>query len=265
MRVVLLISDLHVGRKTKTFDYDVFRKRIETLTDNFIFFKKQINKAFALKSLDIVLLGDLLDGEEIYRGHGYEVEMSVDKAIDVVAKDILLMLNKILSRMRFDEVRIFGVVGNHGIANRSGSITANWERLLYRILKEQLDYTVEIGEEWYVRFDIGEKNAIAMHGDNVRMNGQIPFYGVNRSVLRWKAGVIDDFDYVFMGHFHTTASFSCNDVRVWMNGTMLDGDVYVERMGLKPDLSMWSIIFDEDGNEVMEVLIPVDRKIFKEK
>lgn len=265
MNMILMISDMHIGRRTRTFNYDVFKERLDILCENFISLKKIINRSFALNRLDILLLGDILDGEEIFRGHGYEVEMNIDDAIQTAVNDIALMINKMLSRTNFEEVRVFGVPGNHGVANRNGSVGTNWEKAMYRLLAERLSYEVYSAKDWYIAFDVGDRKAIAMHGDNIKMTNQIPFYGINRNVLRWRAGGLgeSDFDYVFLGHFHVLASMSCNDVRTYLNGTMLDGDTYVERMGLKPDLKYWLLVYDDEGNIVMEVPISLDVIMFK--
>ena len=123
---------------------------------------------------------------------------------------------------------------------------------------------VNVSDGWYQVAEVKGWRFLLTHGDNVRMYQQIPYYGIHRAVTRWKSGGIqEDFDVVCMGHFHTVADFWVNDVRVLLNGTMLSGDDYSERMGLKPVNAFWVFAVGKKSPIVWSRLVWVDGQMEK--
>lgn len=254
MHTALLIGDLHIGKATPTYNREVFAERMNIFLNNFINWKKLINKSMAMEDLNIFLLGDIVDGENIYRGHAWEVEMDVDEAIDIGIDTMESFLENLEKRTNFKEINIYCTQGNHGRSSSIGSKNANWDRVLYKLMKERLDYNVEITKDWYGVANIGGAKILYFHGDNVRMNSQIPFYGLVRLAMRLRGGGIEenDFDYLFLGHFHTVNKIVYNDVGMYINGTTVTRDSYTEKVGLRPNNDSWVIVLNDDGDVIIE-------------
>jgi len=231
MDFVVMISDTHVGRRTLCYDVQRFRVRMRKLV-------MKVRKLDQVAdAMYVFLLGDIVDGENVYRGQPYEQEAAVGKMIEVAYGALKDWDNFVDG--------IWCVPGNHGRVGRQNSAEANWDRMLYRMMQEGFEVPVHVADDWYLVANIRGWKFLLVHGDNIRMWQQIPFYGIHRMVLRWKGGGIEeDFDVVCMGHFHTAADFWVNNVRVLMNGTMLCGDGYSMRMGLRPTNVFWLIGVD---------------------
>jgi len=236
---VVVISDTHVGKKTKSYNVDVFRQRMGKLLRSVLDFKNEINKAYKMPDIHIFLLGDMIDGEAIYGGQGYNTDLNVDEAIDVFVDTFDWFTEGLLDRYR--KVDIHCVYGNHGRANRKG--ITNWELMLYKRLRDiyrhnnQVD--VHVGD-WYHIASIRGWKYLLIHGDQVYMYQNIPLYGIIQKAMRWYSGGIDEqFDVVLLGHFHTFSRLDWNNITILINGTMVSDDDYVAKMGLKSQTKFW--------------------------
>lgn len=239
---VFLISDTHVGKKTETYNSEVFEKRIKSMFDEFLEFKGTINKSYRMPDVHLVFLGDILDGEEIYPGQGYDVEMIIDEAMEIALDVFSAQITKLMDR--FERVYVYGISGNHGRSNFRGR--TNWDIIFYRRLKDRFsmidEVEINIGEWKYVA-NIRGHRMLFVHGDQINMYQNIPVYGIIQKAMRWYTGGLEDgqFEIVAMGHFHTFFRFDWNDISIFENGTLLTGDRYTARLGLKPQVKFWYI------------------------
>jgi len=221
-----LISDVHIGRKTRSFNRDIVEQRLSRLIEEVA---RRVSG-----TVHVMLLGDIVDGENVFNGQGYESDMDVDEAIDVAVQ----WLDRLYEKVEGD-VRFHCVVGNHGRANRYGSQKANWDLVVYKRLRDRLgDNVVEVFEDWYGIVEVGRWRYLLMHGDNVKMYHNIPWYGIVQSVMRLRAAGLE-FDVCCLGHFHTAFQLQWNDISILGNGTMLTGDDYSLRLGLKSCNEFW--------------------------
>lgn len=236
---VFLISDTHVGKKTRTFDINVFEERIKSMFDKMLDFKSVINRSYRMPDIHLMFLGDILDGEEIYAGQGYDVELIVDEAMDRALDIFTAQITRLMDR--FEKVYIYGVAGNHGRANRRGR--TNWDIIFYKRLKDRFsmieDVEINIGDWKYIA-DIRGWKYLLIHGDQIYMYQNIPTYGIIQKAMRWYTGGLDEqFDVVCLGHFHTFFRFDWNNISIFCNGTLLTGDDYTEKLGLRPQTKFW--------------------------
>ena len=113
---VLLISDTHVGKVTKSYNPNIFRARLRFLRDNLIKVKEIINKSYRLPILNIFFLGDIVDGEEIYPTQRWKQELDVDSQIDLAVNEFTNFVKSLFGqrRGRFREIKIWCTAGNHG-------------------------------------------------------------------------------------------------------------------------------------------------------
>jgi len=251
--MVILISDAHIGRKTDSYNVDVFRERMRVLRDRLYEIKCMINRDHAIGGLHIFVLGDIIDGHDIYRGQAYEQEFTIDDMIDTAHREFVGFISWFVNsgfRRKFDFVDVHCVYGNHGRVKTAGTKT-NWDKVLYKLLRETYSdnehVNVTVYDKWYGVAEIKGWKYLLLHGDSLRSSAGIPYYGLTRNVLRWKTGGIDeDFDCVCMGHWHTIADICVNNVRVLMNGTMLSGDDFVEKFGLKAQNKFWTFGVNEE-------------------
>lgn len=246
--VVLLVGDTHIGRKTYSFNKEVLAERMEILKENVYRVKKIINKSYSLPELHIFLLGDMIDGEAIFKGQAYKQDMDVVESEDY-ATDLFTYFVRYFARF-FEKVHIWCVKGNHTRVSWSGSETNNMDTRLYRRLKDRFEvcdnvqmHIPDYSRDWFNIAEVRGHKFLMVHGDQCRMSstGSLPHFSIERRVKNWKTGGIPetDFEVVTMGHFHTMLNNVANDVEILGNGTMVCGDDYPEKMGLKTQNKYW--------------------------
>ena len=248
---VMFISDLHVGKKTPTYDMEVFERRMKQFFNQFEEFKTTVNKSYKMPDLHIVLLGDMLDGEDIYPGQAFDLDVdleeAMDKSLDILSAFVVSLLD------RFEEVHIYGVIGNHGRSNWRGR--ANWDSIFYKRLQDRFSLIdgiyFDVGG-WFKNIKVRNTRILAIHGDQINMYQNIPIYGIVQKAMRWYSGGMDEqFDIVAMGHFHTTFSFDWNNLMLLCNGTFLTDDDYTRKLGMKAQTKFWVLGISNDGVELM--------------
>lgn len=239
---VLLVSDLHVGKKTKSYGIAEFRGRMRKLYEEVLAKKKEINRSYRMPDFHIFLLGDIIDGEVVYSGQSFNVEDDAMRSVDIALEEISEFIERI--KVNFSEVYVYTVAGNHGLMNKYGSERSNWDNVLYRRLSDVFSkddkVVVKVNDKWYGVENIRGHGYMYIHGDVVRSYQNIPLYGIVQKAMRWKTGGIDkDFDVVLMGHFHTQFMMRWNSMTIICNGTFVTDDDYAEKMGLKSQTKMW--------------------------
>lgn len=249
---VLLVSDLHIGRKTST--YNVYRSKVRMgkMAKN----AYKVGKSSGAEQLAICLLGDIVDGEEVYAGQGYEVDSSVDVMMDL-AVDQLEKLYDLMGKV-YNRIRLYCVYGNHGRANRRSSETANWDLVVYQRLQDRLgDDVVKISKRFWMIPQIAGHKVLLFHGDNIRMYHQIPYYGIIQRVLRFNSTAGYRCDIACLGHFHHLFYFQYNDIHIFGNGTMLTDDDYSLKSGLTPSNAFWMFGLSDEQNIIWQIPVKV--------
>lgn len=112
----------------------------------------------------------------------------------------------------FRDIRILGVPGNHGRMTRKPPAKeqyVSWDYLFYQMwamfCRRQTNVHFSIGKSFYNLFDVQGLTFLAMHGDSVKGWAGLPYYGIERAVMKMRQ-MLDlkrqRFDMVLMGHFH---------------------------------------------------------------
>lgn len=152
---VLLISDVHIGRVTPTYNLDVFRYRLETLRENLIKVKRIINRSYKLPVLNIFFLGDIIDGENVYPSQAYKQECDADDAMDLAVKSFSEFILGLFGdgRKRFEKIKVWTVEGNHGRVGKRNSEKTNYDRIFYKRLADRFADSkrveVMLSKNWY--------------------------------------------------------------------------------------------------------------------
>jgi len=265
---VLLISDVHVGRVSPTYNIDIFQKRLDYLYHNLLAVKEIINKSYSLPVLNIFFLGDIVDGENLYPSQPYKQDLDADDQMDLAVNKftefILDLFGK--KRSRFQKIRIWTVEGNHGRVGRRNSEKTNYDRIFYKRLADRLAFhdkiEVYLSKSWYNYANILGHGYLLFHGDNIYCYMNIPFYGIVQRAMRLKVGGLSEqFNVVCMGHFHNVGMLYWNDLRILMNGTFLsDDDFSQKRLGLRPATKFWFFGVSEERPITWSYLIDVARR-----
>lgn len=228
----LMRSDAQVGQFTdlawtqgvSQYNIKLYECRVRKLAEKVMLFREQDHKSLGLNKLVIYHLGDQVDGEGIFKGQAFSLDLAgVDqlfKAVEVEVGFILALAGV------FPEVEIFCVPGNHGRPGRKGDNhpKTNFDYIFYRVLKmaleKQRNVQVYISESPSMLVEQGKFRFLLNHGDTAKSWNGIPYYGLDRAARKVPElyGMI--INYNLCGHHHTPCNLAD---RVIMNGCLPGG------------------------------------------
>lgn len=237
--MVVMISDLQVGHRSPTTDSKVIAKRADNLIKRVLKIATLHRKAYPVKTLNVFLLGDIIHGEAVGRTINLdELEMTICQQMFEVAVPIL---EKMLTTFatHFENVRVWTISGNHGRLSKENADSTNMDSIVYRFLVERLkDYPIE----WHTCYDrfyqiakIMGHDFLLLHGDQIKMTLNLPYYGVTTRAMRL-TGSVGHYDYLCMGHFHVANFLNWQDMEIIMNGTFVSDDQWVlQKLGMSTE------------------------------
>lgn len=233
---VLLIGDVHAGRRTVSYNLAKMVQRFERLAEDVNTILDIHRRAYNVDKLNIFMLGDMLQGENVLRQMMLE---DLDATLVEQKKALVDGLEVFLGKVASKNWSIFGVMGNHGRLSKPSSSLANHDYGLYEYLNLRYGDRVVVPRKDYQVARVLGHGFLLTHGCNIRSYLGLPFYGVTARALRWKQS-IPNWDVLCMGHFHTLQELNFSGVPIFMNGTFVSDDEYpVNTLGLVNDTRMW--------------------------
>ena len=237
--ILLQISDVHVGKKTKSYNHRVFAKRLEKLKQT-LFDIADIHRSVRnVDKLYIAFCGDIIDAESVYPAQAVE-HISIP-IIDQIFTAGLPAFSKFLMDCSayFKEVECHCVKGNHGRQNAakwSSSKSTNWDFVFYKAMEASMTAQPRIKwviptKDWKDMFRIYNEGFMICHGDMIKRYYSSPFYGMTRQSERWANAYRDKMKltHFLYGHFHNLdAGQRHNQLRIYLNGSFVTDDVFAE-------------------------------------
>jgi len=225
---VLLLSDLHIGKKTESYNFDVFKIRLKVLRYSIHQIISILTKTYKIDKLYILMVGDIVEGESIYPAQSHYIDKEIIEQIfegtPYLSEFILDMLNI------FPEVEVKCIPGNHGRISKYTHKKNNFDTILYHTLESYLknykEIKFDVSENWWDVIKIKNHGFLLVHGGQIRGWLGIPFYGLIQSLMRWTGSLKEKFEYMLCGHFHVIASQDWNNKEILTNGTFVTDDDY---------------------------------------
>lgn len=232
---VLVLSDIHFGKKTDTFNYQVLGDRFTKLHYAIARIVGLLRKGYKITKLNVFLLGDVVDGDMIYPGQAHSIEMPVIDQIYQLGfpmlRDFFLLMTKL-----FKTVEVHCIYGNHGRVNKYASRKTNFDYVLYKQLEVYFrNYpclVFHVYDDWKAVVSIQGHKFLITHGDAVSGGSYgIPLYGLIAALMRWATTIPDDFEYMVVGHFHSANILHwTKDLTLITNGTFVSSDDFAMRV-----------------------------------
>lgn len=270
---VLIMSDLHLGLAVRSaevggfseYNKDIFIDRLDSLVEKVIRISDRHRKSCKIDTLNLFMLGDNVHGSNNAGQWGFlNTEQNVVDQLFILWDEVERAILKL--KTSFPKMNIHCVCGNHGRVAKRGfeKNFVNWDFILYHMLQRTLKD--QKGIKWSIPrapFDMATVNGhkfLLIHGDQVKANGGVPFYGMVRAESKYRAlfdrnvdiqkiqqeaveeGIdkadfetqmkfiaerIKSFDYMVMGHFHHMAELETSSGgRIIMNSSFAGGDDY---------------------------------------
>ncbi len=242
------LSDFHIGNIVKDTKgkiiYNLFiaQERAELMCSKMIGLIK--NHIFASSDIDeivILLTGDMVDGEGIYEGQSYNLEVTPPKQVMVCVKTLKKYIIE-LSKLGLP-IRIYAVKGNHGRTGKNMADASNWDLMVYMVLDLWLrdsglkNISLEYAEGSYLNLDIkGHKYQIRHEGPNqtetaagaAKIGGWSALYGI---------------EALCYGHLHHWNIGEWLGTRTFMSGSLKGPDDLSDKMGKgsSPSQLIWGV------------------------
>ena len=263
----LLVSDIQAGALVTAEGYDSSPAyTVQRYFDLLIERVKEavLQRSIAIKTLNVVLLGDLVDGWKIFPNHQ---TVPISQQHDMVVTNILKLLKELTSLA--DNIDVYGAFGNHGRISRYYPTEDNWDNIAMREIDVHIGYLKQLDETFknvnsYMSpkeiqiLEIGGFKYFITHGHQIS----------GFSVETWKKSMRDwhlaqnGFDVMLMGHWHTFTWVSNSGKDLVVNGCMYRSE-YVENK-LKGKEDVCQILFG--ANEISPVAwldkLDIDQGVF---
>lgn len=228
----LLISDVHVGKVTKTYNSDVFKKRLDHLIKSVCKITDLLRHGYKINTLNIFFAGDIVDGEGIYPTQSLHVDQGVLKQVFRIGLPEFTKQLILLSKF-FKNINVFCIRGNHGRSGRFAEESSNWDIVFYEALKlataNYKNINWNVSYDWNLRLKIYNWVFELIHGHQIKMYLNVPYYGITMKGSRWQ-GSHGHYDYLLLGHFHNAAMSQFNDWEFFLNGSFSSSDDFADEV-----------------------------------
>lgn len=230
---VVHISDWQAGQRVSAvdtggneYDWSIMLSRMQRFLDGVVGSIANVGRAYEVTKVHLLYGGDMVEGLDIFAGQAYQLCKDAGaQVIDGAAA--WSAWERELRGALGNEVAVarYGVPGNHGVpgGRRSGAVTStvNYEYLWYELLASK---GAELGIESHPFQTAGRElltvaghRVLLTHGDEVRGQMGIPFYGIRTGWMKHTQEV-GPFRYWHFGHIHQTSLVTYGDGAALSNG-----------------------------------------------
>jgi hypothetical protein len=218
-------TDWQLGKKTVSYGTDTCAKRIEQFTSKVMELTDLQRSHRPIKEAVLMAGGDMVEGIGIFPGQIYEVEAHLYTQLFEAARIFEGMVRSLSAF--YEKLHVVCEFGNHGRLGRKGDMPYgdNIDRIMYKITQDRCtdlkNVTWQMSDDWYQIVEIGAYRALLVHGDEIKsFGGNTPAFGILRKCNAWASGVIEQFQDVYMGHWHQPLSLCMsNGGRVFVTGS----------------------------------------------
>ena len=241
---VLLFSDLHIGIECDHFynkyNKEIAVKRVQMLLDSV----NEYCKTFKVKRLNILNLGDCIQGV-------IHVNARIEQGMDVVSQ--VIEASEIVAQFLNGLQEAAPQVIYRSCTDNHSRVVAD----LHQHLEKENLYRLM---DWYLQERL-KGSAVIFKNDNLDiglgkfslLNGKKIMFAhghqdsINTVFQNWVGATQEYIDYLCIGHYHCEKMKSYQNARVIVNGSIVGTDSYAlsKRLFSKPSQVM--LVFDEDN------------------
>jgi len=246
-------SDSHIGELVKKevvgglgeHNWQIWEEKLSKWVNKVINKIRNLKNIYNIEKVIIAFLGDIIDGDSIYRSHTYNIDTDKFFQITEGSEDITNALVKIASTFPNIDFEIYGTGGNHGRDGRKGEkpYHINFDLMVYKFIETRLKcYNLKniqfnfsivwfsVVSLFYEDKDCPVKETgwlnLIQHGDGIPQNLGIPFYGISRSAAKYDKMLQKCIHYRHLGHFHTGGDLGNSAGADLLNGCFPGGNEF---------------------------------------
>jgi hypothetical protein len=250
---ICVLSDWQLAKITATYSSTIAERRVEEYAAKVARIIQAHRGDHPVDSMHVYLLGDIVEGEQIFPGQAHLIDASVFRQTLVDGPRIIgNFLRQALTMV--PKVEVYGVIGNHGAlggrSRREYHPESNADLMVYEVTRQLLEgqkglkwgpLEDGIRRRWYQTPKPAGIPVFCFHGDQIKGGfAGFPWYAFAKKVLGWDRK--HRFRYAFSGHFHTPVRQYINGIVLWGNGSLeSDNDYAEEYMAATGEPSQWLI------------------------
>jgi len=202
------------------YNTEIFDQRLDRWIDAVTGIMKKRSKGYNITELIIPLGGDQVEGDEIFAGQAWQLQISPPEQVIQLSEKMAVALKKVIKYAKEEigvqRIAIYGVDDNHGKVGgkRSGARPAkySWNWMFQEILFEKLkgepidEFATEPGGSLF--FYCQGHQFQLIHGHQIKGWGGIPYYGLQKFESKSLRLHNRLYQYLLMGHIHQPAEIS---------------------------------------------------------
>lgn len=201
------------------FSTDVYDERQARYVDGVIGHLRDYSRSHQLDELIFALGGDHVEGDEIFAGQPWQLELDPARQVWELATRMTDAVEQIVQvakeELGVKHIALYGCCGNHGrVGGRRGGArpaTYSWDWLFLKLLADRLRGEpideVAIEPEGLFFYAAGLEFQ-AVHGEHIRGWGGLPYYGIARYDAKSVRLHNRVFRYLLLGHHHQPATIT---------------------------------------------------------
>lgn len=236
MTMEVMLTDLHYGKKTKSFDAEVARNYMNKMGDVVVNEVLRQSKNYNMEEIVVFLGGDIIENSDF---HGVESRMASEfgnsEQVAIATKSIYEDFFVKVASLGI-KTKVVCVTGNHdrtGIHKTyqdPGKENLTW--IVYKLLEllcsnAGMKFEFIIPEGVYTTYEIYNNTILAEHGDHIK--GGMTRNACESHMAKRSKQVGKLIDYMRLGHFHEPTMYGRG--RVIVNGSFPGQDGYSEING----------------------------------
>jgi len=257
MTLELLLSDIHIGKKTDTFNLEVAKRRLSQISETVI---KEVQRASTHYNVERIILAFIGDAIESATMHGVEsskgCEFGNSRQIEECLSCLFELIVVPISSLGIP-IDCVGVTGNHDRTEvertyyRPGEENVTW--IIYKAMEKftelkglnHVSWTIPVGP--YQLMDIYGEKVLYEHYDNVK--GANLRMGLETLKAKRTNQLKESISFMRGGHYHEPQEYGIGKNIV--NGSLPGNDSYSDIHG-----------FDCEASQTLNFYIKRDKKDF---
>jgi hypothetical protein len=239
--VVVQISDWQGGQQVhhcdtggNAYDWEIMLDRQARFFEGVVGSIRNVMRSYAIDEIVLAYTGDIIEGYKVFAEQGYQLCKDAGAQTVDGAKCWAAFESSLEREFPGIPKRRRTVFGNHGLpeGRKGGAVTStvNYEYIMVNLL-EALTAPLGIDSEYATNgrllFDVADQHCLLTHGDELRGQMGIPFYGIRTAWMKHTQELDVLFRYWLFGHIHQTsmvtygngAALSCGDAVGYNNLT----------------------------------------------
>lgn len=214
-------------------NWQIWQEKLAVWKRNVIDKVYTYRQIYDIERVIIACLGDMVEGQDIFKGQGWKIDTNVvDQAING-ANDTAGAFSEIFMTHHDIHFDILEVFGNHGRVGAKGespyacSMDKVYQRMLegqLTTVREMLNYTYHRNEAWFYFVELYGWNHLILHGDQGMSNlwsSRPTVNGLEKGLSRYNQMFQQQVHFIHCGHFHNDVTWSFNMSQILINGSFV--------------------------------------------